>query len=75
MQDVSLDSFLFGDILGVTMTDIYRTGMIAIAILAVVWISIDHYLIGEFFTSQHLIEFGYIIKLTDAIVAEGRSTK
>ena len=37
-NNVDLDSFLFGDILGVTMTDVYRTGTIAIAILAVVWL-------------------------------------
>ena len=37
-NNVDLDSFLFGDILGVTMTDVYRTGTIASGILAVVWL-------------------------------------
>jgi manganese/iron transport system permease protein len=37
-NNVDLDSFLFGDILGVTMTDVYRTTIVTIAILAVVWL-------------------------------------
>ena len=46
-NNVDLDSFLFGDILGVTMTDVYRTGTIAIAILAVVWLFYKELLIGN----------------------------
>jgi manganese/iron transport system permease protein len=37
-NNVDLDSFLFGDILGVTMTDVYRTTIVTITILAVVWL-------------------------------------
>jgi manganese/iron transport system permease protein len=36
-NNVDLDSFLFGDILGVTGTDIYRTAIVTIVILAAVW--------------------------------------
>ncbi|OKH24796.1 hypothetical protein NIES593_06145 [Hydrococcus rivularis NIES-593] len=35
---LDLDSFLFGDILGVTIHDIYRTAIIAAIILLVVWL-------------------------------------
>jgi manganese/iron transport system permease protein len=37
-NNVDLDSFLFGDILGVTMTDVYRTTIVTIGILVVVWL-------------------------------------
>jgi manganese/iron transport system permease protein len=37
-NNVDLDSFLFGDILGVTGTDITRTAIVTILILAAVWL-------------------------------------
>jgi manganese/iron transport system permease protein len=37
-NNVDLDSFLFGDILGVTMTDVYRTTIVTIGILVAVWL-------------------------------------
>ena len=37
-NNVDLDSFLFGDILGVTMTDVYRTTIVTFGILVVVWL-------------------------------------
>ncbi len=37
-NNVDLDSFLFGDILGVTMTDVYRTMIITLLIVIIVWL-------------------------------------
>jgi manganese/iron transport system permease protein len=37
-NNIDLDSFLFGDILGTTNTDIYRTASVTAIILAVVWL-------------------------------------
>ncbi len=37
-NNVDLDSFLFGDILGVTSIDIYRTATVTILILGLVWL-------------------------------------
>ncbi len=37
-NNIDLDSFLFGDVLGTTTTDIYRTASVTAIILAVVWL-------------------------------------
>jgi manganese/iron transport system permease protein len=37
-NNVDLDSFLFGDILGVTTTDIFRTAIVSILIVSTVWL-------------------------------------
>lgn len=37
-NNIDLDSFLFGDILGVTMTDIYRTSSVTCLILGAIWL-------------------------------------
>ncbi len=37
-NNVDIDSFLFGDILNVTLTDVYRTIGVTIAILGIVWL-------------------------------------
>ena len=37
-NNVDLDSFLFGDILGVRLTDVYRTSIVTIGILGLVWL-------------------------------------
>jgi len=37
-NNIDLDSFLFGDVLGTTITDIYRTASVTAIILAVVWL-------------------------------------
>ena len=47
-NNVDLDSFLFGDILGVTMTDVYRTTIVTIVILAVVWLFYKELLLYTF---------------------------
>lgn len=47
-NNVDLDSFLFGDILGVTMTDVYRTLLVTIGILGLVWLLYKELLLYTF---------------------------
>ena len=76
-NNVDLDGFLFGDILGVTMTDIYRTGTISIAILAVVWLSYKELLFYTFDRTGamatglpiKIIHLGFMSAVTLTIIA------
>jgi ABC-type Mn2+/Zn2+ transport system permease subunit len=47
-NNIDLDSFLFGDILGTTTTDIYRTAIVTALILTAVWLSYKELLFYTF---------------------------
>jgi manganese/iron transport system permease protein len=76
-NNVDLDSFLFGDILGVTMTDIYRTAIIACLILGTVWLFYKELLFYTFDKTGamamglpvNLINLGFMTAITLTIIA------
>lgn len=76
-NNVDLDSFLFGDILGVTITDLERTLLVTIAILAVVWLFYKELLFYTFdrtgATAMGLpvnaIQLGFMVAVTLTIIA------
>ena len=76
-NNVDLDSFLFGDILSVTMTDVYRTAIVTISILAVVWLFYKELLFYTFDRTGataiglpvNLIHLGFMAVVTLTIIA------
>jgi manganese/iron transport system permease protein len=76
-NNVDLDSFLFGDILGATMTDIYRTSIVTFLILGAVWLFYKELLFYTFdktgATAMGLpvnaIHFGFMAAITLTIIA------
>lgn len=76
-NNVDLDSFLFGDILGVTMTDIYRTSIVTFLILSAVWLFYKELLFYTFdktgATAMGLpvnaIHLGFMAAITLTIIA------
>jgi manganese/iron transport system permease protein len=76
-NNVDLDSFLFGDILGVTMTDIYRTSIVTCLILGTVWLFYKELLFYTFDKTGamamglpvNLIHLGFMAAITLTIIA------
>ncbi len=76
-NNVDLDSFLFGDILGVTGTDIARTAIVAIVILAAVWLFYKELLFYTFDRTGaeamglpvNTINLGFMAAITLTIIA------
>jgi manganese/iron transport system permease protein len=76
-NNVDLDSFLFGDILGVTMTDIYRTSIVTFIILSAVWLFYKELLFYTFDKTGatamglpvNLIHLGFMAAITLTIIA------
>lgn len=76
-NNVDLDSFLFGDILGVTMTDIYRTTIVTALILATVWLFYKELLFYTFDRTGamamglpvNIIHLGFMSAITLTIIA------
>jgi manganese/iron transport system permease protein len=76
-NNVDLDSFLFGDILGVTMTDIYRTSGVTVLMLATVWLFYKELLFYTFDRTGAMaiglpvnaIHLGFMAAITLTIIA------
>jgi manganese/iron transport system permease protein len=76
-NNIDLDSFLFGDILGVTMTDIYRTTIVTVLILATVWLFYKELLFYTFDRTGAMamglpvntIHLGFMAAITLTIIA------
>lgn len=76
-NNIDLDSFLFGDILGVTMTDVYRTAIVTLAILGVVWLFYKELLFYTFDRTGatamglpvNIIHLGFMAAVTLTIIA------
>jgi manganese/iron transport system permease protein len=76
-NNVDLDSFLFGDILSITMTDIYRTAIVTGLILGAVWCFYKELLFYTFDKTGamamglpvNLIQFGFMAATTLTIIA------
>jgi manganese/iron transport system permease protein len=76
-NNVDLDSFLFGDILGVTTTDIYRTALVTIVILGDVWLFYKELLFYTFDRTGaaamglpvNVIHMGFMAAITLTIIA------
>jgi manganese/iron transport system permease protein len=76
-NNVDLDSFLFGDILGVTITDIYRTSIITLIILGAVWLFYKELLFYTFDKTGAMamglpvnaIHLGFMAAITLTIIA------
>jgi manganese/iron transport system permease protein len=76
-NNVDLDSFLFGDILAVTMTDIYRTSIVTFIIVGAVWLFYKELLFYTFdktgATAMGLpvnaIHLGFMAAITLTIIA------
>ncbi len=74
---IDLDNFLFGDILGVTITDIWRTGAIAALILLVIWLTYKDLLFYTFDRTGaqamglpvNAIYLGFMVMITLTIIA------
>jgi manganese/iron transport system permease protein len=74
---LDLDNFLFGDILGVTMTDIWRTGIIAAVILLVIKLTYKELLFYTFDRTGaqamglpvNAIYLGFMVMITLTIIA------
>jgi manganese/iron transport system permease protein len=75
-NNVDLDSFLFGDILGVTITDIYRTSIVTCLILGAVWLFYKELLFYTFDRTGamamglpvNLIHLGFMAAITLTII-------
>jgi manganese/iron transport system permease protein len=75
--NVDLDSFLFGDILGVTLTDIYRTSIVTVLILGTVLLFYKELLFYTFDKTGamalglpvNLIHLGFMAAITLTIIA------
>lgn len=76
-NNIDLDSFLFGDILGTTITDIYRTAGVTGLILTVVWLSYKELLFYTFDKTGaeamglpvRVIHLGFMSAITLTIIA------
>jgi manganese/iron transport system permease protein len=76
-NNVDLDSFLFGDILGVTMTDLYRTSIVTLLIIAAVLLFYKELLFYTFDRTGamamglpvDLIQIGFMAATTLTIIA------
>lgn len=76
-NNIDLDSFLFGDILGVTMTDIYRTSIVTCLILGAVWLFYKELLFYTFDRTGAMamglpvnaINIGFMAAITLTIIA------
>jgi manganese/iron transport system permease protein len=76
-NNVDLDSFLFGDILGVTMADIYRTTIVTVLILVTVWLFYKELLFYTFDRTGAMamglpvdaIHLGFMAAITLTIIA------
>jgi manganese/iron transport system permease protein len=76
-SNVDLDGFLFGDILGVTLTDIYRTSIVTVLILGAVWLFYKELLFYTFDKTGamamglpvDLIHLGFMAAITLTIIA------
>jgi manganese/iron transport system permease protein len=76
-NNIDLDSFLFGDILGVTMTDIYRTTIVTVLILTTVWLFYKELLFYTFDRTGAMamglpvnaIHLGFMAAITLTIIA------
>jgi manganese/iron transport system permease protein len=76
-NNVDLDSFLFGDILGVTTIDIYRTAIVTCLILGAVWLFYKELLFYTFDRTGamamglpvNLIHLGFMAAITLTIIA------
>jgi manganese/iron transport system permease protein len=76
-NNIDLDSFLFGDILNVTMTDIYRTSIVTCLILGAVWLFYKELLFYTFDRTGamamglpvNLIHLGFMAAITLTIIA------
>ena len=76
-NNVDLDGFLFGDILGVNLTDIYRTSIVTILILGAVWLFYKELLFYTFDKTGamamglpvNLIHLGFMAAITLTIIA------
>jgi manganese/iron transport system permease protein len=74
---IDLDNFLFGDILGVTLTDIWRTGIIAAVILLVIRLTYKELLFYTFDRTGaqamglpvNAIYLGFMVMITLTIIA------
>ncbi|GAB4328811.1 MAG: metal ABC transporter permease [Leptolyngbyaceae cyanobacterium] len=74
---IDLDNFLFGDILGVTLTDIWRTGIIAAVILLVIRLAYKELLFYTFDRTGaqamglpvNAIYLGFMVMITLTIIA------
>lgn len=74
---IDLDNFLFGDILGVTLTDIWRTGIIATVILLVIRLTYKELLFYTFDRTGaqamglpvNAIYLGFMVMITLTIIA------
>lgn len=74
---IDLDNFLFGDILGVTITDIWRTGIIAAVILLVIRLAYKELLFYTFDRTGaqamglpvNAIYLGFMVMITLTIIA------
>lgn len=74
---IDLDNFLFGDILGVTITDIWRTGIIAAVILLVIRLTYKELLFYTFDRTGaqamglpvNAIYLGFMVMITLTIIA------
>lgn len=74
---IDLDNFLFGDILGVTITDIWRTGVIAVVILLVIRLTYKELLFYTFDRTGaqamglpvNAIYLGFMVIITLTIIA------
>ncbi len=74
---IDLDNFLFGDILGVTITDIWRTGVIAAVILLVIRLTYKELLFYTFDRTGaqamglpvNAIYLGFMVMITLTIIA------
>jgi manganese/iron transport system permease protein len=76
-NNIDLDSFLFGDILGTTTTDIYRTVSVTILILGTVWLFYKELLFYTFDRTGseamglpvNIIHLGFMAAITLTIIA------
>ena len=76
-NNIDLDSFLFGDVLGTTSTDIYRTASVTAIILAVVWLFYKELLFYTFDRTGaesvglpvNAIHFGFMSAITLTVIA------
>jgi manganese/iron transport system permease protein len=76
-NNIDLDSFLFGDILGTTTTDIYRTAIVTALILTAVWLSYKELLFYTFDRTGaeaiglpvKVIHLGFMSAITLTIIA------
>jgi manganese/iron transport system permease protein len=76
-NNIDLDSFLFGDILGTTTTDIYRTAIVTALILSAVWLSYKELLFYTFDRTGaeamglpvNMIHLGFMSAITLTIIA------